>query len=985
MLIRKYALFFLLLASSLVASNTLLNKDTLKICALRVEFVEDSNSLTTGTGKMWVDSVTTDKFAIDPCPHDKAYFEDQISAVSNYFKTVSKNKLTIIGNVYPREEKAAYQLPQKMAYYNPNSTDELINEGLSKLFLDAVSTADAAEPKIGFAQYDLIVIFHAGVGKDISLVYDETSQDIPSLYISESFLKESLGNDFEGVRVNDGSLIKNAIILPETENQDGTAIALTGIFASNIGSALGFYDLFSPSKQRTGIGRFGLMDFGLMNLNGLAPSFPSAFTRELAGWDTPHLQMTPQEDIQVARLGSSESLIHPTLYKIPINEDEYFLVEYRGNSYANVDSEFAALSENRDTYPSYMELLQKYYPNQIEISENGVLLSMDDYDLGIGGSGILIWHIDQKIIREKGEKNQINDDPEMRAVDLEEADAAQDIGHVYGLLDAGYQKELGWLADFWYQNRTDALDDFERYKNEFSSFSFPNTASNRNGAKSHISIYNFGDNRTDKMRFSYKREFILEGFPIQTQTSEPIRFAYVDIEGKDGGYFITLNANGSLCAFDLEGKSFVHHKKIIDSVTARKGKLSFLDIDRNGKYEKLLITAGKMAKVFLLTEFEADSMLAEQFTLDLPAEVVASPAISSTDIIMICENDSVYTFDFDGNHQTKKAHYQGAPYIQEGNVVASPNPNLGYGVMFYDTDGSKQILKYLSEQKRFEVISATSEEVIHSFGISDILGDDVIVENGISVVDIDGNGTNDILINTGKKLFALNANGTLVDDFFFDLRLDNDAAFVGAPLAADINNDGLNETFVAASDGKILVYNRRTKVWDNFPLMSANSISVPPILGDFDKDGKTDIAIIGDKGDIYAYSVGEDKSASKIIWPMENLNLANNLFLSTKPNYIFQGSRLMPKSKAYNYPNPANKSTHTTIRYYLNENAEVKIKIFDAAGFLVDELTGPGVAKSANEALWDVNDIASGVYLARVEAKSASKTENVIIKIMIVQ
>ena len=62
--------------------------DSLKICALRVDFVTDQNELTTGNGRFMIDTVTTDPFAIDPAPHGRAYFEDQIQAAANYFKKV---------------------------------------------------------------------------------------------------------------------------------------------------------------------------------------------------------------------------------------------------------------------------------------------------------------------------------------------------------------------------------------------------------------------------------------------------------------------------------------------------------------------------------------------------------------------------------------------------------------------------------------------------------------------------------------------------------------------------------------------------------------------------------------------------------------------------------------------------------------------------------------------------------------------------------
>ncbi|MCD6374964.1 MAG: hypothetical protein J7L94_05515, partial [Caldisericaceae bacterium] len=178
--------FFLLASIVLVLLNNLFlyaqtpaDVTTIKICALRVQFQPDDNLLTTGNGLFMVDSVTTDPYAIDPAPHNKQYFEDQITAAANYFKKVSKGRLLIEGDVFPAEEYGAFQLPKPMGDYNPNTTDEEINKGISQLFVDAIQAADQSGA-VDFTQYDLVVVFHAGVGRDVELGYDPTPQDIPS-------------------------------------------------------------------------------------------------------------------------------------------------------------------------------------------------------------------------------------------------------------------------------------------------------------------------------------------------------------------------------------------------------------------------------------------------------------------------------------------------------------------------------------------------------------------------------------------------------------------------------------------------------------------------------------------------------------------------------------------------------------------------------------------------------------------------------------
>ena len=103
-------LFFLILTFSFFP---LFAFQTINVAAIRVEFVEDNNALTTGNGLFAVDSVTNDPFAIDPAPHNRTYFKDQIIAADNYFNNVSKGKVRVTGNVFPAGLNSAYKLPKE--------------------------------------------------------------------------------------------------------------------------------------------------------------------------------------------------------------------------------------------------------------------------------------------------------------------------------------------------------------------------------------------------------------------------------------------------------------------------------------------------------------------------------------------------------------------------------------------------------------------------------------------------------------------------------------------------------------------------------------------------------------------------------------------------------------------------------------------------------------------------------------------------------
>ncbi len=66
-----------------------------------------------------------------------------------------------------------------------------------------------------------------------------------------------------------------------------------------------------------------------------------------------------------------------------------------------------------------------------------------------------------------------------------------------------------------------------------------------------------------------------------------------------------------------------------------------------------------------------------------------------------------------------------------------------------------------------------------------------------------------------------------------------------------------------------------------------------------------------------------------------------------------------------NYPNPFNPTT--TISYSLKDDGEVRIKIYDITGKLLQTIIEGNKSKGYNETQIDLSNIASGIYLYRLE------------------
>ena len=508
----RISISILLLSLNYISSNVIGQK---KVICLRVEFQESESSGTTGDGHFLMNPDTTcGTYIIDPPPHDRAYFQSHLIAVDNYFRNVSYQNFGIdLGQseIFPETNDQVYTLPNSMDYYNPYGiSDTLKEERLVTLFKDAIFVADSID-SIPFEDFDFVIVFHAGIGQDFSLPYlDPTPEDIPSTYVD----RDMLGEPFRGV--------EHGIILPETENhllfEEGNILfdqvsqpcdfqyGLTGVIALMVGFASNLPPLWDLETGESRIGIFGLMDQGSNNGRGLIPSPPDAWTRIFAGWET-------AEIVNPSNLVSLPSRSENNLIKVPITDSEYFLIENRRNTiYKNVsiDSLRYSIWEETERYPPLIEILMDSVNTGKD--ENGVITSIPNYDLGLPSSGLLIWHIDEEIINSGIGDYSINSDRNLRGVDLEEADGAQDIG--YPNIHLFSDPSSGYFGDIWF----DGNPEYDRINNglefpEFGPYTYPNTQSN-DGASTFLNIKNISAPNDTMTFFVTTTDAIMaEGFP----------------------------------------------------------------------------------------------------------------------------------------------------------------------------------------------------------------------------------------------------------------------------------------------------------------------------------------------------------------------------------------------------------------------------------------------------------------------------------------
>lgn len=996
---KKYFLAILVIGLGSLSAQTFIGKinpfpqqtadtrssvDTVKILAVMVEFQKDTDNNTAGDGTF--NSIYEKSYGdkiIDPLPHDAQYFSNHLEFAKKYFSKVSNGKANVVYQVLPQ----VITVSKTMRNYSPavNSTDFTAMAD----FLQEVWTLTGNQnPSFNFIDFNLFAILHAGVGRDISLPGSlGNEKDLPSVYLGLNSLQKYFGASFDGIQVGSSNFkITNSMILPQAENREITSfgqtslfqVSINGLIAANIASFLGLPDLFDTNTGLSAIGKFGLMDGQSIFANrGLFPPEPSAWEKIFLGWETP---------VEIAvQAGNTTHTIAPSLipshqiYKVPINASEYYLVEYRQRD-VNQDGLKITLKQNgSDVLKTFGLAEYDYFEAIPETLIAGVTTSVDEYDFSLPSSGLLIWHIDEKVITEKIAENKINSDKTRRGVDLEEADGVQDIGEQFTTIFGDQVVGEGWEFDLWYKTNTAKL-----YQNKFSSDTRPNTNAN-DGANSLITFQNFSD-LTNPTQMTFDVQFggdvvkpIFRKKLPNVGSRNKILSIWMEGEQK---YFLLSDNN--LYSYDQAGNlfdstvKFSSYKPIllvggINHDTYLVGIYS----ESNSASINVLKYSGNQRKIFSksYTDSITTPPVSILYTLMPPFITVGQIKFgdSKGKIVsaMVYEDslsiEEIYQVPFTNLPITKIAGDSGNTFIS-GNVISS-FPTLNTYTIDHQivdiaqtTDRHEKEVSVLLSNNKFSVMDAhlnlisqfSVPQSPESFSLDNILGDDA----------------NYILFTNGKEIEGRNITGTIAENF--PIHDPKSIGFKGLPLTT------FDELFAGTSDGRIFSFNKKSgKVIDGFPISFGEPISAMMLTRDNNQ------CIVVGESTFAVYQVSE-YSILNVSWGEENSDRRNSSFhggwVVDNPNPVF-----FPKNKAYNWPNPVYDG-QTFIRYYVSEDSKINIKIFDLAGDFVAELNNTAIGGMDNETTWNVNNIQSGVYFARVEATGNSgKSESTIIKIAIVK
>jgi M6 family metalloprotease-like protein len=1001
---------------------------TVRILAIRVDFPSDAMESTTGNGQF--DYRTPEQFeqeeghVIDQAPHDRLYIERHLEAMKAYYDVASFGQLQLTYRVVPNGLQTAYTLPNQMAFYSPDVDffDPLKVDRLVTFLRDAFVAADQ-DPSITFADYDAFIVFHAG-----SDLQHDRLQNSPS-DLQTGFLR--IGDDRPPIIVDGNKEIREFIMMPETTSQDTNIGALNTSLTHEFGHQLGLPDLYSTFNQAPGVGAFDLMDLesGTVNVgeagdqivSGALPAGLGAWSRAFLGWLTPLEVSSDSVDVDLIASWLDGSGVKAV--KVPIAPGEYFLIE---NRQTDLDGDGVAFLN----------------------FQNGIIVGPSDankqpnreYDYLLPGSGVLIWHVDEKVafgdFNQSGESNWIENalqwDELHRFVDVEEADGIQNLG---------FTTEAVRAEDLFYTGNNGV----------FGPSTSPDSR-HYSGGNSHVTI-RIRSVPALNMRISVAVAHARQGWPMAlggpAGTHAPV---LTDVNGDRFLETFMASPDGRLYAWQHDGARLISNTEVVKTVSFTGDTLTgpaavfaesagsfftapvIADLEGDGTTDIITTDA---EQVFVFTPIDADNDgrgdLKPGYPIRLIQPVTGGPIQTQTavlsaprlfrlgngtfGIVVGTSTGGLFAFEPDG---TVRFSINISRNIDDRMTVPPTTADL-------DGDGLDELIVVLASSGggRIQVVNLSGLTLwTQSTGllgrsstplVADIDGDqsfDVVVVGADGQVnawtgtgelkrgwpvslgseiggppaagDIDEDGLPEIIMSGNNQLFALHGNGTSVGNFPIIIDRVNPIGLIeSSPVIGDLDGDRVPEILVGLPNGSIAGYHADGRQVDGFPLGTSGAISSTPALGDLTGNG--DIAVIIGSDDAFVHLWTFRGNPDALPWPMlgHDARRSGAATAVTQPPTPGSGD-LLASSSVFCYPNPVNGGS-AGIRYRLNRNADqVRIRIFTLTGNLVEELSGSAI-QNQNEVKWNVSRVVSGIYLCQVEARDATGVQTLFCKIAVVK
>ncbi len=967
----------------------------------------------------------------DNLVHDSTFVDAGIRHLQEFWQDASHGAYVFDYEIYDR-----VVLSKNMDYYGDDNYRERIVEMVEEMVV-------ALDPVIDFNDYDAYIIFHAGAGQE-SDIYDTNPGTIWSTFINYWDMKDYYdpddeNPDFQGIPTDDGVYMTEFSIVPESQWQSDFTVAdpilgILGVLAHEFGHQLGLptlYDNYSGNGKSSGIGNFGVMGTGAWNALGYVPPMPCAWSRYYLGWETA-IEVT--QNFQNAQVDYvlSDDIGTTKVYKIPISDKEYFLIENRQQNPDNSTSQatgepsftFPLLEEGQDYYPeghanagdpkfnwvenSYLGCEWDFYLPGYGGPEVPVIdpISGDTNDEIIDGSGILIWHIDEYVIDASFtpdfEYNTVNATAQHKGVDLEEADGVQH-------MDSYYPDPC----------RTGSPRDAYREGNNtyFGLSVDPDT----------------GDNSlpTADSYYGGTSMEVIDIGPSDLVMQFSVRFEW----NLDTGYAGTNDFGAQVSDFDNDGAIEIFYPM-------PNGELYFWRDDERlvgGGFPDDTVFQGTIEKIYAYDE-ESDMFL-------IPCKINNGPTYA----YIFTPRDSTFAYTEFFTDRTWASHPVIIPESASGYKAFLPlHSDAGTEIVvldedwqiadtwqyddslsanpIYDTTGQKLITFHKQTanswmMRKWNLANPNQPDdypldALHgvealSYALSadinsSVEGSEIILmssdnrvflldENGTvlpnfpltlpesaygcpTIADADANGTLDMLFGGENFIVVSGYNGEFLNTPIQSIDMPDTLGIAAQPIALDLDGDDDPEILGCLSLNRFCIWGDYYALKES-KAFSSRSRSCPVAAPD--GEGGITVYIPSDYGRIFRYRFpdADEAALDDLVWSSEFGNAyRTSSWIGPAIEPPASSGGIFARGGVYIFPNPVNNvfSGDPTLNIQVTRNAEVKVRMYDIAGNLIYKQSALCDANMPNRDKFELkaSRLSSGLYFILVEADGDVKKLN---------
>jgi len=676
----------------------------------------------------------------------------------------------------------------------------------------------------------------------------------------------------------------------------------------------------------------------------------------------------------------------------------------------------------------------------IDWSLPGGRVIVDDGEARING-GILIWHIDENIIAEHRATNTVNTGDHVRGVDLEQAGGPQDIGVDISTV-FGTETGTGSPLDYWRRDNISPV-----YENSFGMYTFPNTRAN-NGAYTHVTMDGFsatGPVMSLDVALGDNTIAPAAGWPVDLGAMlaphRSVALRTADLDGDDVHEIVTAfgldpvwrvlssDAPDTVRVFVLrqDGTPFLSQGPLVFEVPGARhvSAPTIGDWNADGIIDIAFVTRAEAklrtpSDLWVIAARDADNDgsfdVQHRFVFDGEGQaVLGAPAVIGGRLVFRVEGDDADT-----------------AYVLTGDITryALPHPprtkdQLSLALYSYhilEMDENTALLTGFMQTQLVDLGTGSVQEPhisLRSFEESGILPEQTAAAGdfdgdglreavgartavlGIAsrpddpetlpfdfvrdrsfppgfgyhagAADVDGDGRLDALISDDTQLRAVNFALSMVDHY-------PARQPIRYTLSADLESAGGSAVFGVGRD-RVWQFLTGARQADGFPIAIPRDadISLLPSAND-----RLALAAAAPGGQLFLFETGSPVDEEQLLWRSRDADERNALAVTRSFKAAAPREEFFPTERCYNWPNPVREQV-TYIRVYVAEDADVSIKIYDLAGDSVDEINAKAAGGVDTDIPWEVFDIQSDVYLAKVKVTAGGKTGEKIIKIAVVK